>query len=226
MVELPPGAKATLSASEAFVRVPLWQYWLRIARHQVAMSQALRLPDEVLDAMSAQLARIQRDVPEVEPPRGGIEEMHAALVAVTASAHAIDGFYGSIKPLINPPKFNCPRPRQILETLKLGFRVGTQAAQWQDDLDWLFDARDSVVHHQERHGKLIVTRMTEETIVIGAPESYDLTVEAAARPLGIAESIIATCLGYPKSSTKAWATDAMHVDGTPKPPEVSEAALT
>jgi hypothetical protein len=69
-------------------------------------------------------------------------------------------------------------------------------------------ARDGVVHHQERHGKLRVLRVTEETIFAGPPNRMT-SAEAATRSLGIAESIIATCLHCPKPSTKAWAADAM-----------------
>src|SRR5256885_1108595 len=60
------------------------------------------------------------------------DELHASMVAVSASAHAIDAFYGTVAGGIVLPdhlqeawKDNGPkRPSRILETLKVGFNLG------------------------------------------------------------------------------------------------------
>lgn len=209
MVELPPGAAARIvRGSQPTMSIPLWRYWLEIAEEHCDLSTALRAPDQQLDAMSAALAAAGGDsegpkVPEF-PEADSVKSMRHALISVAAAAHAVDGLYGSVKPLISTPAMSAARHRQILETLKLGFHVGRLGQRWAEDLVWLFDTRDGVVHHAEEHRPLVVARVTAETVVYAGPETYQLTSESARRAAGIARALIDHCLAYPKDSTREW----------------------
>jgi hypothetical protein len=87
-------------------------------------------------------------------------ELHAAMVAISAAAHAIDAVYGEIKPhVLIPPalelswqprngKRGVPRHSRIFETLKIGCKLGPRTNQWPGEFKWLYDLRDQVVHHE------------------------------------------------------------------------------
>jgi hypothetical protein len=83
-----------------------------------------------------------------------LRETKASLIAVSATAHALDALYGAVKPsipiaraLTDTWKANeLPREKWILETLKHGFNVGPYTAHWAIELVWLFDLRDAAVH--------------------------------------------------------------------------------
>ena len=116
-----PGEQPVISAS-------LWVDWALIARDAAQAAAVLELSDAQIDEMSAAIAGLARPEVEtpVEPSPGELGEHRHAMVAVAASAHSIDGFYGSIKPMLDipPRRGRPPRSRVILEALKLGFAIG------------------------------------------------------------------------------------------------------
>jgi hypothetical protein len=205
MVALPPGGALNLENEISRLSIPIWLYWLQLAHtHAINASNAVP-PDELLDNLSARLAGL-----DVEPLEQGTNveanaEMKESMEAISAAAHAIDGFYGAVKPLVNPPRSNAKRHRQILETLKLGFAIGQHQNSWLTDLDWLFETRDGIVHHGEEFRPTVVTRVTAETLVASGPEAYRLSAANAQRAAMIAESIISTCLANARESTANWA---------------------
>lgn len=164
------------------------------------------VPDEGIDALAERAAsEATRNVSDA-----GLEEypeMVYSMVAVGAAAYALDGFYGSIKPLVNPPRSRGKRSRQILEALKLGFRIGSHAPRWQGELDWLFETRDSSVHHAEDFRPVVVSRTTEKTILAGGPECFSFSAESAGRAALLTFEIVRSCLERPKAATKAWAME-------------------
>ena len=211
MIQLPPGATLRMIQDVGTtMSIPLWRYWLEIAEEHCDLSVALRAADQQLDALSAALdSGGDSDAPKVPefPEADGMKSMRQAMISVAAAAHAVDGFYGSVKPLISPPPMSAARHRQILETLKLGFNVGKLGDRWGKDLEWLFDTRDGVVHHGEKHRPLVVVRVTEETVVYAGPETYQLTSDSARRAADIARSVTDHCLAYPKQATQEWAAE-------------------
>jgi hypothetical protein len=106
---VPPGATVRMVQGEAAaLSMMLWLDWAVIARKAAEDATLFEHSDEVIDDLSAALAGLQRrDVtPPAQPAAGGLTEHQHAMIAVAAAAHAIDGFYGSIKPLLflAPPK--------------------------------------------------------------------------------------------------------------------------
>ena len=83
--------------------------------------------------------------------------------AVSATAHALDGLYGTLVRL-DPPivpsatvdtwvEKKTKRTARILETLKLGFGVGAEATDWIKEFAWLFKLRDAAVTMPQRRGR-------------------------------------------------------------------------
>lgn len=133
------------------------------------------------------------------------DELKAAMVAVSAAAHAIDAFYGTVEQHIdldpkNPAawrKNRTPRRSRILETLKAGFDIGSRATKWEEDLRWLFDLRDAAVHHESR---IRPTGDHPSGRVMVVQENIDYSREAAMRAVNCAFDVLTTCLRSPKSS--------------------------
>jgi hypothetical protein len=184
----------------------LWVYWAEIAVDHARKARKARTTDAKIDEISAKIARLP-DVKEVpdEPEAVGTAETKHAMIAISAAAHAIDGFYGSVKSLVEPPSSHAKRSRQILETLKLGFEIGADWSNWMTELDWLFATRDEAVHSSEELRPVILRRTTAETAVFSSPELRDLSGLEAQRAADIARTVILTCLERPKESTKPWA---------------------
>ena len=195
------GEQPVISAS-------LWVDWALIARDAAHAAAVVELSDAQIDDMSAAIAGLDRTGVEtpVEPSPGELGEHRHAMVAVAASAHSIDGFYGSIKPMLDIParKGRPPRSRVILEALKLGFAIGRHQHRWCRELDWLFKARDDGVHHAEKPRRLVVSRVTQETIVASGLEAYNFSVASARRAADLAIDLLLTCLSHPKPVTRDW----------------------
>jgi hypothetical protein len=115
------------------------------AREQAVEAQNRGMPDEVLDDLSVRLLGVRSGRAPEHPEFGGAKEFLAAITAVVASAPALEGSYGSIEPLANPPSSTAARKRQIIEAFKLGFAIGGHTKRWMTELDWPFDLRDRAV---------------------------------------------------------------------------------
>ena len=132
--------------------------------------------------MSAQLTGADGERPATPEPAEWTETF-AALVAVSAAAHALDGLYGTVKPLVRTNFADANRRGQILKTLELGFDVGWVAqTHWASEFDWLYQIRDGAVHHAEAMRPMVTHRTTDETVVYGAPEMFGTRPSAHAGP--------------------------------------------
>jgi len=130
---VPPGARAVLSSDgSGGSSIPVLFYWLRIAHLQAEIAQSARPSDEMIDWSSAQLAGIERERPATAEPSEW-SETFAALVAVSAATHALDGLYGTVTPLIVTHFTHASRRRRILA--KVPAHVGWRISQETDHLD-------------------------------------------------------------------------------------------
>ena len=189
-----PGIRATTH---------LWWNWAMIAiQHEALATDARRTAEHAknssLDTRQFSAALLQ--------------EMHASMVAVTASAFSIDALYAVMKPLIPvPPETirawnmrRTRRDRRVLEVLKLGFAIGAVAKQWAVDLAWLWDRRDGGVHFSESSKPLTAHPTGTNT----AQEQVDYSAEAASRAVGTSLQVLKKCAWSPKNGlpTATWAT--------------------
>ncbi len=138
----------SIDGSAAGTRLGLWEIWLWLAERHADFAAQCRSSDDEVDALAESLGNDAIETPPDKTVASGTELEHT-MFAVSASAYALDGLYGTVKPFIRPPKFTAARHRQILETLKLGFNVAQRAGSWLSELEWLFDLRDSIVHHAD-----------------------------------------------------------------------------
>jgi hypothetical protein len=210
--QVPPGARVRVAQGEASsLSIPLWCDWGLIARWSAREATLFEASDEVIDDLSAALAGLPRCdvVAPNQPAPGNLSEHQHAMMAVAAAAHAIDGFYGTIKPLLSLP-ITTGRParaRRILEALKVGFAIGRLHQRWSGELDWLFKARDDGVHHAEVLRPMVVGRVTRQTMVISGLEAYNFSAASARRAADLSAEIILGCIDRPKPATRAWAKD-------------------
>ena len=187
----------------------LWVLWMEIALSQLYMAGRARLGLEVAEPIG----------PKYILDLDG--ELSASMVSVSASAHAIDGFYGSVASCTDFPaglkskwrQNRTKRPAQILETLKLAFAVGRQAPRWANDLDWLFDLRDSAVHHRAAPGELVWDAQKRTKV----PREHLLyRLENANRAAKLAIEVMTACVDHPRDGQQRimeWMPDARHFVG-------------
>jgi hypothetical protein len=219
--QLSPGATLQWHVHDApngLMAPPLWLVWSRLAVEHAAIAEAARESDRVIDAVSLALqnpsSTIEDYLDSDDPrPTEGTAEFDASLIAIVASAVAVDGLYGSVKPLINPPASTATRPRQIIETLKLGFSIGRESHRWLPELDWLFDVRDVAVHHAEELRPMTIVRVTAETVLVSSNEAWYFSAPNAHRAANLCAEIIDVCLAKPKRATREWATTRRHGTG-------------
>jgi hypothetical protein len=125
---------------------------------------------------------------------------------MSAAAHAIDGFFGAVAPMIEVDDKTraawdanrVRRPMRILETFKRGFDIGPQAPRWAGELAWLYDRRDAAVHPRvvreatAPHPSGLSVATTNH--LYGAPE--------AARSVKLAGDVLSTCLSRPRAANQ------------------------
>jgi hypothetical protein len=213
--QLHPGATLEWHADDApngRMALPLWLVWSRLAAQHAADAETARQSDQLIDGISLALlnpgSSIEDDLDEDTPrPTEGTPEFDASLVAVVAAALAVDGLYGSVKPLVNPPASKAKRARRIIETLKLGFSIGREAHRWRYELDWLFRTRDIAAHHAEELRPITVLRVTAETVLWSSNEAWLFSAPNARRAADLCAEIIDVCLAKPKRSTRECAAE-------------------
>jgi len=129
-----------------------------------------------------------------------VSETLAAMVAVSASAHALDALYGSLSRIVPTPA-RSNRRSIILETLKQGFGIGAKQHAWLPEFEWLFELRDGAVHHEEgaRH-----TVPHPRLAVHVGEEMAAYSAESAERAYALVVDVLRTCLENPEPITREW----------------------
>lgn len=159
----------------------LWVYWLQLAARHTAEARQLRA---------------QSLVGPVGPDkiRATLEELTQSMVGISCAASAIDGFAAAIREVTgNVPPPRTPRPQQVLTLVKSGFEISTHVLAWQPDVEWLFDARNGLVHADPRTDPL----WRHPSGISVAAVAEDVNVEAAERALAIAREVIVISLSAP-----------------------------
>lgn len=159
-------------------------------------------------ASRARTAATAPDIPSNEVSTWMSREFQASLVAVSASAHALDGLYGStVIPQAVRDTWKgkgTKRHGKIREALKQVFDTGQVNTKWVADFDWLFDLRDAALHAEERPRPPVPHPLGTNT----AQENVDYSIESAKRAVDLGVSVLMWCVDHPRSHVAdavAWA---------------------
>jgi hypothetical protein len=191
------------------VGLRLWLTWLQIASDHAGSAEQER-------SRGLELARTGAD-----PRPARAREMQNAMVAISASAHAVDGLYGEVKPLIPVPRDvveaweaqRTPRHRQVFETIKGGCRLGRRTNEWPGQFKDLYDTRDDLVHHGLRLRPAVPHPGDPTTHV--SQEMADYTLESARRAVDLACDVALTTLRQPTAPQLVrWARSLAHMPAT------------
>jgi hypothetical protein len=178
----------------------LWVTWMRIA---------------VQSAREARRLRGDR----IAPPGSLLgDEFEASLVAVAASAHALDALYGSdaVAQAVRDQwrgRRGTPREAKIREALKAGFDTGSVNGRWVSEFGRLFDLRDGAAHAT---GVAIQTVRPTAAHPTGTNTSQTVaayTAEAAEWAVAFALSVLQWCRDHPRSTAPhavQWAAQSVH----------------
>ena len=209
---VPPGGQVyiDLQTGERTAWLPLWMYWLQIAhRHADAAAEAAR-QHQPLDLIKAR--EVTRVGHPVAGPEGNVEIVET-MITIVASANSFDAVFGSLQHVDpwKPPggrKKTTARSGAILEQLKHSFNVGKKAKEWSQELNWLFQLRDGIVHHSERPRPMQIVAADTQNIVLSATEAYSLTAPTARRAVSLFDRVLADCLEFPRAGARTWAERA------------------
>lgn len=196
-IDLAPAVATSSASLEISVGTPIWLHWLRIAKAQTTLARA-----------GADRAPAPAQISVVVEPRpvGTItDEMYPAMVAIMATAHALDGLYDQIRGFA-PSRQGKGRParqRVILEAIKDCFKVGKHWQRWLVELDWLFALRDPAVHPMHKAGPTVVHPSAWGNV---AAEYADYSADNAERALKLLEDVLRTCVDNAKPASREWAT--------------------
>jgi hypothetical protein len=177
----PPAASAiaSVSAPRILMSVPLWIYWWRIAEERADAADK--------DALAG-------------------DGMEASMVAILASASALEGMRGSLGQHTDCqlPKFAraTRQEAKIMETLKRCFVACRQMQDWKEPLDWLFELRDPVVHSEEKLREGVISPDNPNLMV--PVESRDYSPASAKKAVGLVREIVGACIEKPKPCAEAW----------------------
>jgi hypothetical protein len=195
-------ARAVVNPVTIKIKSNLWIDWTEIAiEHEVA-AQAARLdyPEKGGDALHA--------------------EKHAGMIAVSASAHALDALYGDLGDIIPLPSAltqawatkraktgkGPPRHARIVETLKIGFALGKAASNWPPRFEELFDRRDAAVHFKEDFHIPVPHPVGANT----AASNVTYSLESASSAVDLVLEVLAVCIQTPREQLPTvvkWADD-------------------
>jgi hypothetical protein len=130
-------------------------------------------------------------------------EFEASLVAVAASAHALDALYGST---VIPASIRAEwkekgtkRHGKIREALKRVFSTGPVNTEWVKQFGWLFDLRDAAAHAEESPKAPADHPLGTRT----APEYVEYSTESATRAVTFVLSVLRWCIDHPKADISA-----------------------
>lgn len=135
-------------------------------------------------------------------------ELRESLLAMTASAFALDGFYGAIRDLVysgGKVGKSDSRAGSIFEAVKRASDVSSKTMNetWLPELRWLFDARKQGVHHLPQFSE----GSPHPSVGGLAADEYALyRVENATRAVDLVLSVLEGCIGYPKPALREWAS--------------------
>jgi hypothetical protein len=137
-------------------------------------------------------------------------ELLAAMVAISAAAHALDALYGQLVTAqikANGPRGDVGRAAHIRECLKRRFNTGKKDREWVEAFGWLFSLRDAAVHAEEKHLPAV---QHPAGVGYSGPLNADYCAEGAGRAVQLLMDVLETCVRNPKRSDSGavqWAKD-------------------
>lgn len=165
----------------------LWLAWLNIAIERAMEACGVRAEMLLLRDQGGEIAGLLGD------------EFQASIVAVAASAHALDALYGlAVIPQSVRDQWRTSgkgkRVGHIQEALKAVFDVGKVSKGWVPDFEWLFGLRDAAAHAFE----VAEPAVPHPAGVSTAPAYVSYSRESAERAVSFAMAVFRWCVDHPR----------------------------
>jgi hypothetical protein len=179
MTHMTARAKLTIHQPGIQVKHHLWITWAEIA---IARED---------DAEASRRAAVAAHTAGRDAALDTAAETKAAMQAIAACAHAVDGLYGGVRPLIAVPAsttarwntHSVARHARIRESLARGFRLRNDVAKrWKREFSWLFGLRNAEVHFEERFQQFVPHPVLPTHV---APEIALYSLESSTRAVDL-----------------------------------------
>lgn len=133
-----------------------------------------------------------------------LEELPAAMQAISSAAFAVDGFDGAVADIVSLPKIRGSRARAIVGRLSSAIELPPdELNRHLTDLGWLFRTRNKSVH-----GKVWKDPAWKHPSGLSVSASQrEFSLKSAERALGISQAFIGGCLDAARGNPDlaAWA---------------------
>jgi hypothetical protein len=183
------------------IRTHLWIAWARIALKHEARASA---------------ARQEMQRPGADRYRLLLQEADAGLDGICAAAFALEALSRELSELGAIAQATLDRWRQkrkegkgpaakkvVLEVLSQTIDTRGRYSSWRDELEWLFDLRDSSVHYEGAFAP-------SEPHPLGmsvAPEQVDYLAEDVRRAADLLLAVLERCRDKPKRPARKWSQE-------------------
>jgi hypothetical protein len=165
----------------------LWLAWLSIAIERAMEARRVRAEMLLLRDQGGEIVDLISD------------EFQASIVAVAASAHALDALYGSaVIPQSVRDQWRTSgkgkRVGHIQEALKAVFDGGTVSKGWVSGFEWLFGLRDAAAHALE-----VAEPPVPHPAGVSTAQVYvSYSLESAERAVSFALLVFRWCVDHPR----------------------------
>ena len=178
----------------------MWIHWLHVASEHQRAARGAR--EQTVSLAS-------RAVPFGDETRA---ELHASMVGISASAHAIDALYGELQSLVSVPRAlvhlgaeSHSASSTHLRDAEDRLQARSETNSWPSQLKALYDLRDQVVHHKLAHQPPVPHPNGLPVNV--AQEMADYCVENVGSAVELAVDVALTAIEAPGQPAVAeWAT--------------------
>lgn len=155
-----------------------WIYWMQAARRATESTRRRREASDASVAIGPNLIEAV------------MEELPAAMQAISAAAFAVDGFDGAVADVTELPRVAGPRAGAIITRLGFLLEDDERLEDHRREIRWLFKTRNKSVHGKVWKDKAIRHR---SGISVSAAQAR-FCLESAERALAASEALITECL--------------------------------
>jgi hypothetical protein len=140
------------------------------------------------------------------------DELKAAMVAIAASAFAIDAMHRTLDDMLAPTdRSRAKGEGRIVETFKIALELDKGGQEWQSSIHALFKQRGALVHFRGKPHETVMHPTGKFNV---SRETATYTAEATTRDVDLALEVLTTAYRSPRSKHAAiveWAKSAAHV---------------
>lgn len=176
-VAMPAEGKVVFGNPRVLIKHHLWIDWSWIAVNHLKLAQVAR------EHAVTRMRSGEKWGPQMA------EETQAAMVAISAAAHALDAIYGGLQGMagVRRPGGDAARHCYIRTALTSAYKVDNAVSgHWKREFTWLFSLRDAAAHPSA----MLKVPVPHPLLGNGSPEAAAYCIENARRAIDLLMEVL------------------------------------